>query len=70
LGTIVASLPIGYNGYFDALLASGKTPFTTQHFLKRISKKNYWIETDWESCRDASYGRFVANALCIGTINS
>jgi hypothetical protein len=69
-GTIVASLPIGYNGYFDALLASGKTPFTTQHFLKRISKKNYWIETDWESCRDASYGRFVANALCIGTINS
>ena len=70
LGTIVASLPIGYNGYFDALLASGKTPFTTQHFLKRISKKNYWIETDWESCRDAPYGRFVANALCIGTINS
>lgn len=69
-GTVVASLPIGYNGYFDTLLKSGKTPFTTQHFLKRVSKKNYWVETDWESCRDAKYGRFVANALVIGLIRA
>ena len=67
-GQIVASLPIGYNEFFDGLLRDGKSPFTTQHFLKRVSKRNYWVESDWEHCRDASYGRFVAYALCIGLI--
>lgn len=67
-GKLVASLPIGYNQYFDGLLNNGKSPFTTQHFLKRISKQNYWIESDWEQCRDVPYGRFVAHAIVIGTI--
>lgn len=67
-GSIVVSLPIGYNSYFDNLLKIGKTPFTKQHFLKRVSKRNYWVEADWDSCRDAKYGRFVANALVIGII--
>ena len=67
-GKLVASLPIGYNRYFDYLQNHGKSPFTTQHFLKRISKKNYWVESDWEGCRTAPYGRSVANALCIGII--
>jgi hypothetical protein len=70
LGTLVASLPIGYNRYFDDLLRSGKSPFTTQRFLKRASKRNYWVESDWENCRDAPYGRFVANALVIGFIRA
>lgn len=69
-GTIVASLPLGYNDYFNNLLKTGKTPFTEQHFLKRVSKRNYWIETDWDHCRDAKYGRFVANAVVIGIIAS
>lgn len=67
-GSLVASLPIGYNRYFDGLLNGGKSPFTTQHFLKRVSKRNYWVEADWEHCRDAPYGRFVAHAIVIGTI--
>lgn len=67
-GELVASLPIGYNRYFDYLQNRGKSPFTTQHFLKRISKKNYWVESDWEGCRTSPYGRSVANALCIGII--
>jgi len=70
LGTLVASLPIGYNRYFDGLLRSGKSPFTTQRFLKRVPKRNYWVESDWENCRDAPYGRFVANALVIGFIRA
>jgi hypothetical protein len=64
----VASLPIGYNRYFDYLQTGGKSPFTSQHFLKRISKQNYWVESDWEQCRDVPYGRFVAHAICIGII--
>jgi len=67
-GRLVASLPIGYNRYFDDLLNNGKSPFTTQRFLKRISKQNYWIESDWEHCRGVRYGRSVAHAIVIGII--
>ena len=67
-GQIVVSLPIGYNEFFDGLLRDGKSPFTQQHFLKRISKRNYWVESDWNGCKDATYGRFVAHAIVIGTI--
>lgn len=67
-GTMMTSLPLGYNAYFDGLIENGQSPFTTQHFLKRISKKNYWVESNWEGCRTMPYGRSVANALCIGII--
>ncbi len=67
-GKIVVSLPIGYNEFFDGLLRDGKSPFTQQHFLKRISTRNYWVESDWNSCKDATYGRFVAHAIVIGTL--
>ncbi|MGE0470332.1 MAG: cyclopropane-fatty-acyl-phospholipid synthase family protein [Nitrospira sp.] len=67
-GQIMVSLPIGYNDFFDGLLRDGKSPFTQQHFLKRISTRNYWVESDWNGCKDATYGRFVAYAIVIGTI--
>lgn len=67
-GQIVASLPVGYNEFFDGLLRDDKSPFTTQHFLKRISKRNYWVQADWNGCKNAPYGRFVAHAIVIGTI--
>lgn len=67
-GQIVASLPVGYNEFLDGLLRDDKSPFTTQHFLKRISKRNYWVESDWNGCKDATYGRFVAHAIVIGII--
>lgn len=69
-GAIIASLPIGLNDFFDRLLREGKSPFTEQYFLKRISNRNYWVESDWDSCRDAKYGRFVANAIVIGIISA
>jgi SAM-dependent methyltransferase len=67
-GRLVASLPVGYNKFFDGLLRDGQSPFTTQHFLKRVSKRNYWVESDWKGCKDVPYGRFVAHAICIGII--
>ena len=67
-GRIVVSLPIGHNEFFDGLLRDGKSPFTTQHFLRRVSMKNYWVESDWNDCKDVSYGRFVAHAIVIGTL--
>lgn len=45
-GQIVASLPVGYNEFFNGLLRDGKSPFTKQHFLKRVSTRNYWVESD------------------------
>lgn len=69
-GKIVASLPVGYNEFFDGLLRDGKSPFGTQHFLKRISTRNYWLESEWEQCRDVPYGRFVAHAIVIGTLQN
>lgn len=69
-GKIVASLPVGYNEFFDGLLRDGKSPFTTQHFLKRVSPRNYWVESDWEQCRNVAYGRFVAHAIVIGSIQN
>lgn len=67
-GMLVASLPVGYNRYLDDLLDEGKSPFTTHHFLKRVSKRNYWTEADWQQVRTVPYGRFVAHAICIGII--
>ncbi|MBX3303808.1 MAG: class I SAM-dependent methyltransferase [Nitrospira sp.] len=67
-GQIVASLPVGYNEFFDGLLRDGKSLFTTQHFLKRVSRRNYWVESDWNDCKGMTYGRFFANAICIGII--
>ena len=32
-GILMASLPLGYNIYFDGLIENGQSPFTTQHFL-------------------------------------
>ncbi|MDR4467711.1 MAG: hypothetical protein MRJ68_05315 [Nitrospira sp.] len=39
-------------------------------FLKRVSTKNYWVESDWNNCKDVPYGRFVAHAIVIGTIQN
>ena len=43
-GEIVVTLPIGYNTYLDKLLKEDKIQFTEQHYLKRISDNNKWIQ--------------------------
>lgn len=69
-GKIVITAPLGYNSYLDDLLKSGKLKFTNKHFLKRISKDNRWIETDWENVKDSKFNNPYpfANALIIGII--
>ena len=49
-------------------LACTKQDPTLVDFLKRISNRNYWVESDWNGCKDVTYGRFVAHAICIGII--
>jgi SAM-dependent methyltransferase len=67
-GKLIVTLPLGLNRYLDELLRNGKINFTIQGLLKRISKGNDWVETDWPTSEKMKYGcPFLwANALFVG----
>jgi len=69
-GKIVATLPLGLNLEMDKLLRNGKLQFTKQYYLKKISKRNIWIESDWENVQNAKYNYPFrwASGLIIGII--
>lgn len=69
-GQIVATLPIGYNSFFDELLEKGKIGFSEEYFLKRISGDNNWQEVGREEAIRIKYGNPFsnANAIIIGII--
>ncbi|MHB9093099.1 MAG: methyltransferase domain-containing protein [Eubacteriales bacterium] len=70
-GEIVVTLPLGQNLEMDKLLKENKIHFTKQHFLKRISADNQWIEAAWKDvCNAAYFYPFPwANGLVIGILN-
>jgi len=69
-GKIIVTLPLGYNTEMDKLLRSGKIQFTKMYYLKRISKDNEWVETDWKDIKNAkyNYSLICAEGLVIGII--
>jgi cyclopropane fatty-acyl-phospholipid synthase-like methyltransferase len=69
-GKIVVTMPIGYSLDLDKSLKTGKVKFDKMYCLKRISKDNKWVETDWESIRNSKYDDPFpfANGLVIGLI--
>ena len=69
-GKLVATFPLAYNTELDKLLKDGNLQFTTQHYLRRVSRDNRWEEAEWEHVRDAQYGYPYprANALVVATI--
>jgi cyclopropane fatty-acyl-phospholipid synthase-like methyltransferase len=71
-GRIVVSMPIGHNPYLDNLLKEEKTGFTSRFYLKRISKDNRWIETDWKGVENSKYNNPYpfANGIVIGNIET
>ncbi len=54
-GTLVVTLPLGYNPPLDALLAAGAIPWTRQTQLKR--EGNRWREATWSEVEGSGYGR-------------
>ncbi|MDG6908083.1 MAG: hypothetical protein JRN20_20125 [Nitrososphaerota archaeon] len=66
-GSIIVTMPVGYNPILDDLLDAAKFPFSDVYFMKRISKDNRWIQSDWESVRDCKYSKKYpyANAIVI-----
>jgi len=71
-GKIVVTLPLGYNPDLDALLKNGKIRFDRLFCLKRISRDNRWIETDWKNVEDSKFNSpfAFANGLVIGVIEN
>lgn len=67
-GTLITTVPLGYNPYLDEHIRNGTIRFDRQHYLKRVSADNRWREVAWEEVDGAAYGRpyFYANALVIG----
>jgi hypothetical protein len=69
-GTILITLPLGYNRALDRILKEGIIQFTKQYHLIRVSKGNVWKEASWEEVQDAKYNTPFpfANGLLIGII--
>jgi len=69
-GTIIITLPLGYNSALDQLLKDGIIRFSKQCNLVRISKGNEWKEASWEDVQGAKYNMPLpfANGLVIGII--
>lgn len=67
-GTMVITVPVGFNFELDKLLREGKIQFTRRFCLKRISKDNEWKEVNWNEIHNAKYGSPFpfANGLVIG----
>jgi hypothetical protein len=66
-GTIMITVPLGYNPTLDKLLKNGAIQFSRQFNLIRISKGNEWREASWETVLATKYNTPMpfANGLLI-----
>lgn len=69
-GKMVVTVPIGYNRELDRLLAEGKIRFSKRYFMKRVSRDNQWVETDWTDVQNSRFDDpyYSANAVVIGIV--
>jgi hypothetical protein len=78
-GTLLATLPIGYNPEVDRFLAEGRVPFTSVGYMKRDVRDNVWHEASWSEVeglvyvhrKPGSLGRWIPNtalAIVVGRI--
>lgn len=71
-GTMIVSIPLGYNAFFDNHLKNEANYLPEKYFLKRISKENKWEQVDYSEVMDAKFGEPFnnANVICIGIIHA
>jgi glycosyltransferase involved in cell wall biosynthesis len=69
-GTIIVTIPLGYNYNLDKVLRDGIIQFSKRYHLMRTSKGNEWKEASWEDVQKSKYNpsQRIANALLIGII--
>ena len=56
-GTLVFTIPMGYNPFLDYLLDQDEVPFRKRYCLKRTSRWNDWEPAEWNEIRRAKYGK-------------
>jgi hypothetical protein len=80
-GTLLVTLPLGYNPEVDRFLAEGRVPFTSVGYLKRESDANIWREAAWSEIAGTPYvhrkpGRLglwipnTAQAVVVGRVDA
>ncbi|ALA59888.1 SAM-dependent methyltransferase [Nitrospira moscoviensis] len=69
-GTMLVTLPLGYNPFFDEYLERGGTLFSECYYLKRVSVDNRWEQTEYSKVSGAKFGEPYnnANAMFIGIV--
>ncbi len=64
-GKIIATMPLGYNKYMDNLIFNNKLGFNKYYFMKRVSRKNKWIQVKMEKVKEAKYNYPYNNANAV-----
>jgi len=54
-GKIIVTIPLGYNPKMDEFLAKNNMGFNEKFYLKRVSKDNKWVETDFEDAQNVKH---------------
>jgi hypothetical protein len=67
-GTLLVTMPLGYNPYVDDLVRTGKIGLTEVRYMRRTTPDNQWREAPLAEVADARYGSPFpyANAIMIG----
>jgi SAM-dependent methyltransferase len=67
-GTLLVTVPLGYNDALDRDLRAGRIEFDELRFLKRISSDNRWLEVTESEVEGVAYGAPYkwANGLAVG----
>ena len=66
-GQMVLTFPLGYNHALDRYLSDGALRFSNIVYLRRVSRRNFWVQADWEQVKHVRYDSPFrgANALAI-----
>lgn len=67
-GTLLVTVPLGYNEALDRDLREGRIAFDELRFLKRVSPRNHWREIPASEAEGIEYGAPYpwANGLAVG----
>jgi len=70
-GTLLATLPVGYNPMLDEAIRAGRVPFSDLRALRRTGRTD-WEEAEPAAVWDVAYDQLLcaANAILVGTITA
>jgi SAM-dependent methyltransferase len=69
-GTLLVTLPVGYNPVLDEAIRAGRVPFSTLRALRRTGR-TAWEEAEPADVWDVGYDQLLcaANAVLVGTVD-